>query len=360
MKMIKSNSTSTKYNTKLENYKNKIYNSSAKEIILTNNNFQINPTKVNIIDNNPKVSIRKQEYTSTNDNYIKNLSPYLTSENYYPKSFFHNSFSTKNKIIQIKNPNLKRQILGSENYNKKNNTIIFNKTCYPINKYKYNYYHMEEEPFSFNDKYITNSFIVNQDDKIKIYKNNGYSQSSSKLLGKDLPSSPNITDRFQNSIIEKDQNYNVFDNSKSHKYLTPDYSEEYITFRSKEYILNRGANITIDAQKPRKLFSFNNRNKNKNFKNNLSYNDYDISLNTYRKINSRIPKRVYKSKSNLNSLNESENIYLSSNNEYLSNENSPKVNINLQKIQRKTILKKYLNNNKNNIQINEYKYKNNS
>ena len=267
MKVQKSNNILNKYFSSTQ-HKNKIYESLMNDY-LNSNNLETNNVDENEIknkyllnniknlldsdeiiiqDNENGKEYTKMKYISPinnkyNDYYSRNDS----RENWRKKLFFQkNSFSTKNKDLIVENQKTKRKILSSDNDNFKNNQISFNKTSYPINKYINN----DEEPFYLDDKYISNSFIINHDDKPKKYKYNGYNENSSKLLSKDLPSSLNNTDRYTNSKNDNEDNINGIYNKNKIKYESYDYPSENITFREKGNIYNKdNDNKTIETEK---------------------------------------------------------------------------------------------------------------
>ena len=379
MKVQKSNNILNKYFSNTQ-YKNKIYESLMNDYLNSNNletnnmdeneikkKFLLNNIKnlldsdeIIIQDNENGKEYTKMKYISPinnkyNDYYSRNDS----RENWRKKLFFQkNSFSTKNKDLIVENQKRKRKILSSDNDNFRNNQISFNKTSYPINKYINN----DEEPFYFDDKYISNSFIINHDDKPKKYKYNGYNENSSKLLSKDLPSSLNNTDRYTNSKNDNEDNINGIYNKNKIKYESYDYPSENITFREKGNIYNKdNDNKTIETEKiknPTKIIKSNIRNKHKKFFQNLTENN--INFNTSSNFNSHNTNNNnlddFKLLNNINKTEEFKN--LRDTNEISSDDNIQKININIPKTNNN--LKKLLfNNNTDNNPINEPEYKNN-
>ena len=343
----------------LTNSKN---NNILKNNILLNNN---NTDSEEIIPKNPNgIKYKKLKYVSKVNNKSKdNISPNITNENWRKKEILQD-FSTKNKLIKIKNQKIRRRILDSETYNIRNNHLSFNKTSYQINKFINNYSSTDEEPFLINDKNLSNSIIINHDDQIQNYRyNNIYSENSSKLLAKDLPSSLNNTQRYANSkFYEKNKN------------KSQDNSDVLITFRKKEFNYNKDNNKTIEAEKmtkPRTILKFNNlRNyNNKRAKRNLSYNDYDIEFDNVKNFNSRFinnfsnsPNLNSNNLNSINSINSLENNINAGNSNSTSNQNSKKISLIMPKIKTKGCLKDILfniRNSKKNNRIYDYTNQNN-
>ena len=353
---------------------NKFPNSLMNKVRISNYNRinNINENENNFLLNNKENSLKNEEIKSLNypkyknENYItsknnKNNDGFIynfSNENWRKKPFIPTSYFTKNKVIKVKNQKIKRKILNSENNNSsRSNQNNFYKTSYPLSTNNNNYQYNEEEPFFLNDKYINNSFIINYDNKRKIQKNTRHNENNSKLLSKDVPNSLNNTERY---IFSKFYNEGK---SKNNYYVShTEYSEDYITFRNKDYLLHKDNNKTIEAEKmnyPKKLIKPkpNLRNKYKENKiDNLTYNNNDINhyFNEYQVKNSKCNNI-----SNLNSMNHAEkynNENLGNSNEISSNENNiEKLKVNIPKSKTNTYLKNILFNNNN--QINEYKYK---
>ena len=354
MKVQKSNSTSSKKNNKYQTVFHKVlmnnYYESKKEFsnnIMKNENFlkDNNNKNIKIIDGDSEVNDKKNSFKHLSD-FKNNLNYKISNRNNKQNSNFKNSFSEKNKVIKIRNQKIKRQILSSEN-NISNNQVNFNKTSYPTKNWNNNYY-KDEEPFSFNDKFISNSFIINQEDKTKKNKNNGFNETSSKLLSKDLPSSLNNTQRYNAAKFDNEEinNYNY-----NNKHSTSNYGEDYITFRGKEYI-NKDNNKTIEAEKTNKPKKIINQNFRKNNKIILTKEHNDINLNTYKNLNSKFLNNNIKSISN--SFNSFENFNnIKGDKEIVSNENNKKIIVNVLKDKNKKNFKNLLFNNP----IKDYKYK---
>ena len=276
MKVQKSNSASSeKKITKSQNifikglinnyYKNEdsLFNNIIDKRILLNNNTKNN----NIIVDSDIINEKNSFKYLLKNNITNNINK--------QKLNFPNSFSAKNRVIILKKDKLRGQIISPDN-KQNNNTINFNKISYPITKWKINN-NKDEEPFSFNDKYISNSFMINQEYKTKKNKNNGFNETSSKLLAKDLPSSLNNTQRY---------NISKFDNEEVNKKAFPDYGEDFLTFRNKEYLFSQ----TLKAGKISGIKKFNKanlRNNQNNINNIFKYEDNDINYNTYKNINSK-------------------------------------------------------------------------
>ena len=253
--------------------------------------------------------------------------PYnLSNQNWRKNLLIQNSFSTNRKDRKIKIQKIKTDI---ENNIQRRNIINFNKTSYPLSKNNQIFHCKDEEPFFLNDKYISNSFIINNDDKIKKYKNNGYIENPSKLLSKDEPSSLNNTGRYLNSRLSKDENNK--NNYSSNNY----YIKDFITFKNKDFILFKDNNKIIKAEK-------------------MNNFDFDIDFNGYQLNNIN-----FNNLSSLNSMNSEKykNLNLGENNQILSTETEDtKLKLNIPKLKTKIYLKNILFH-KN--QINEYRYKNN-
>ncbi len=286
---------------------NKFPNSLMNKVRISNYNRinNINENENNFLLNNKENSLKNEEIKSLNypkyknENYItsknnKNNDGFIynfSNENWRKKPFIPTSYFTKNKVIKVKNQKIKRKILNSENNNSsRSNQNNFYKTSYPLstnNNYQYN----EEEPFFLNDKYINNSFIINYDNKRKIQKNTRHNENNSKLLSKDVPNSLNNTERY---IFSKLYNEGK---SKNNYYVShTEYSEDYITFRNKDYLLHKDNNKTIEAEKmnyPKKLikpkpnlrnkYKENKKKKKKTFE--IKIKKEDIKYNTKKKFN---------------------------------------------------------------------------
>ena len=375
MKTHKRKSTSNKYFLNKPQHKNKIYNSLMSEYIDSNNpeinNVNKNEIKNNILLNNKDIknlfqsdeiiiqnNENENEYTKMKyifplgggcNDYSKNDS----KENWRKKLFLQKiSFSTKNKDLNIKDQKIKREILSSENDGFRNNKNNFNKTSYPISKYTNN----EEEPFYFNDKYISNSFIINYDDKTKKYSNNEHNQNPSKLLSIDLPSSLNNTDRYISQKNDYENKINEIYIKNKTQYDSLDYPSDIITFRKKENIYNKdNNNKTIEAEKikkPKKIIRKNIRNKPKSFIKNLTENN--LEFNIYNNIDSH---NIYnncedfKISNNINDYEQFKN--LRDSNDITSNKNTQKIILHFPKIKSNNNLKNLLFSNNDNNALND-------
>ena len=372
MKIQKNNNTSDKYFLNKYQDKKIIYNSltndhdsnnpeinildnyEIKNNLLLNNNIEnlIESDEIIIENNENDNEFTKMKYISPlNKRFNDYISRNDSRENWRKKLFFQkNSFSTKSKDLINKNQKIKRKILTSENDNFKNSQISFNKTSYPLSKNINN----DEEPFYFNDKYISNSFIINHDDKPQKYKYNGCNENSSKLLSKDLPSSLNNTDRFTNSKNNYEDNIKGININNKNNYISNNIK--------KENIYNKGNdNKTIEAEKikkPKKMIKSNIRNKQKKFNRNLTDNNFEFNL--YNNINSH-NKHNLEELEILNNINNSEKFEnLIDANEITFNENNQKINLHFPKIKTNNYLRNLLFNNiDDNNPKNDYKNKNN-
>ena len=369
LNLVKDNYQYNKFSNSLEN-KIRISNTNLinimdnnvnkKKILLNNIQNKIENEQI-INQNNPKTTKYKKGncvFSVTNKNE-GNMPFNLTYDNWSKKPFIQSSFSLNNKIINIKDQKVKRSILSTENITYRSNQNNFNKTSYPLSKNNNVFHYKDEEPHFLNDKFISNSFIINNEDKIKKYKNNGYNENPSKLLSKDVPSSLNNTERYMNSKLAKDENNNNIYSSHN------DYTEEFITFRNKDFILYKENNKTIEYEKmnnPKKVLRPNITNKFKNKKiYNLTYSnfdnfDIDVDFNECKLKNNNFRNLV-----SLNTVNNSEkykNVNLGESNELLLKEKEKNLlKLNIPKLKTKAYPKNKLFNNN---QINEYKNKNNN
>ena len=333
-------------------------NVNRKKILLNNIQNKVENEEI-INQNNPKTTKYKERnyiFSIINKNE-DNISFNLTNDNWSRKPFIQSSFSLNNKIIEFKDQKVKRSILSTENITYRSNQNNFNKTSYPLSKNNNVFNYKDEEPDCLNDKLISNSFIINNEDKIKKHKNNGSNENPSKLLSKDTPSSLNNTKRYMNSKLGKDENNkNIF---SSHN----DYTEEFITFKNKDFILYKDNSKTIEYENmnnPKKVLRQNITNKYKNNKvYNLTYSnfdnfDIDVDYNECQLINDN-----FRNLASLNCIKNSEkykNESLGESNELLLKENEKKLlKLNIPKVKTKVYLKNKLFNNN---QINEYRYKN--
>ena len=369
LNLVKDNYQYNKFSNSLEN-KIHISNTNLINIMDNNvnkkknllNNIQNNVKNEQVISqNNPKTTkIKKGNFIfSLKNKNEDNKSFNLTNDNWSKKPFIQSSFSLNNKIINIKDQKLKRSILTTQNTTYRSNQNNFNKTSYPIRKNNNVFHYKDEEPHFLNDKFICNSFIINNEDKIKKYQNNGYNENPSKLLSKDIPSSLNNTERYMNSKLGKDENNkNIY---SSHD----DYTEEFITFKNKDFILFKDNNKTIDYERmnnPKKVLRPNIANKYKNKKiYNITYSnfdnfDIDVDFNECKLKNNNFRNLV-----SLNSVNNSEKykyVNLGESNELLLKEKEKKLlKLNIPKLKIKAYPKNKLFNNN---QINEYSSKNNN
>mgnify|MGYP006873018870 CR=1 FL=1 len=343
---IKSNSSSNKRNSRKEEYQNRFYNTLMDQYYRNHN-----------ISSNVKNSVILTKHTQ-NDNekgdsvlmnmwntiYKKNISPGNkmakkdskgdnSAYNYSNKTIdlrskvsFQNPVIPRSNVIKIKNQkisHIKRRILESGNNNYEiryaNNTynsynISYNKGNYDSykNKYKNRNFNKDndnlnnDEPFFLNDKHISNSFVVNLEEKFKNSNNNKGNESNSKLLDKDLPSSLNNTQKYFNQKYGNDESNSKSNSNK--KYLNMEYPKEVNAFRL------RDKNVTFEVDKisiAKNALNYN-KIKNVNYDINSSYNNSinnnNIKLNTFKIMNARRQNNRNNISSNLTFENSFNNI----------------------------------------------------
>ena len=242
------------------------------------------------------------------------------------KVSFQNPVIPRSNVIKIKNQkisHIKRRILESGNNNYEiryaNNTynsynISYNKGNYDSykNKYKNRNFNKDndnlnnDEPFFLNDKHISNSFVVNLEEKFKNSNNNKGNESNSKLLDKDLPSSLNNTQKYFNQKYGNDESNSKSNSNK--KYLNMEYPKEVNAFRL------RDKNVTFEVDKisiAKNALNYN-KIKNVNYDINSSYNNSinnnNIKLNTFKIMNARRQNNRNNISSNLTFENSFNNI----------------------------------------------------
>ena len=235
-----------------------------------------------------KTIYKKHTVLSPNNGILKrkhthNISENLSNDNFVHKSIFQDEFSTKNKVLKMKNKRMnkiKKKLLNYEN-------DPFSSTLKKNN----NSFNFVVKPFLLRDKIINDSFANNKDNKdnkvkkfnkkININKNKN-NHNNNKLFNIDHNSNRNNNNsfEFQNPLISinKSQNINTYKNNAQNIFI----SENTPNYRSgdKQNISNEQ---TIEAEKierPKKFM--NNKVKNNNVTS-------DIKLDTFKNIN-RIKK----------------------------------------------------------------------
>ena len=313
------------HNLPLNTYDNKVSNIQEKINKSEDKNTQTVESIVEKIEKKEpkeqKISLKYKDYISpVNFLNMDKISPNISYESFNPKNL---SFKTKynmNILKYKKMSKVKRKLL---NYHNDRYSPISS------NESNNNRYFGANEPFLLNDKFINNSFMKKQDNKIKsyIYHNENKpkyniqrnNDNSSKLLDKDVPSSLNNSQRF---INENEEN----NNNRSQD------SQDIITFRNKESITSGENKKTIEAEKtkkPKKFYKFNLRYKNNNNlkKNNTDDNTIDsyIKINTQKYPNSRRQYNKIKNLINLSNSNSSISNNLRVSDDLISFEKSQKI-----------------------------------
>ena len=365
---------SQEYNSKKENYQNQVYNSLMNKY-LKNNNLSVNAyynKETSKKEKTYKKEIQKENNEKKEQGEEKNkckfqdnmppinvlnfdkISPNICYENSNSKRICKNP-KTKKYMIKLKNPKMnkiKRKILTNQNSHINSNHNRF----------------FTEDSFLSTDKDINNPLIQSKDEKIKAYIYNNDNRPKykirpnndniSKLLDKDIPCSLNNSHRFINGNGE---NNNYFDG------ISPD-SQDYITFKNKDFTYIEGNNKTMEAGKmknSKKFFNANLEYKN-NILNNLQFsnrdnnNNSDIKRNTRKYLNSKSQYNNINnltSRSNLNTLEN--NNFLSVSDDLLSSEKPQKIFF---KPKKKLDIKNLLFNSnalRNTAENNKYIYNNN-
>ena len=319
---IKSNSTSNKRNSRKEEYQNRFYNtlmdqyyrnhkisSNVKNsVILTKNTQNDNETGDSVLMNMWNTLYKKNNYIGENAGYKYSNK----TIDFKQKASFKNPVNPRNKVIRIKNQKIsgiKRKILEVENNNYdmgyNNNTynnsynISYKKDTYDSYKNKYKNRNIindndnlnNDEPFFLNDKYISNSFVINLEEKFKNTNNNKGNESNSRQLDKDLPSSLNNTQKYINSKFGNDES-NSNSNSKNNsnkKYLQVEFPKEVNAFKLREKnVAIRGEKINM-AKNAKNTINYH-KIKNVKYALNSSHNhikNNTIKLNTFKIMNAR-------------------------------------------------------------------------
>jgi len=326
---FKSNSTSNKRNSRKEEYQNRFYNTLMNQYY---RNHKISSNVKNSVILTKKVQNDNEKGDSVlmsmwNTIYKKNISPMnQTFNNNYmgdnmgysysnktidlrAKASFQNPDNYRSKVIKIKNQkisHIKRRILESENnnidmgYNNKTYNDSYNLNYQKDNNdsYKNKYKNRNfindnenlnnDEPFILNDQYISNSFVINLEEKFKNTNNIKGNESNSRLLDKDPPSSLNNTQKYLNQkSVNDESNYKSNSNSNK-KYMQVENPKEVNAFRL------RDKNIAFEDEQNNTMKNAKNTinyNKIKNIKyDNSSYNHINtnnIKLNTFKIMNAR-------------------------------------------------------------------------
>ena len=235
-------------------YRNHKISSNVKNsVILTKNTQNDNETGDSVLMNMWNTLYKKNNYIGENEGYKYSNK----TIDFKQKASFKNPVNPRNKVIRIKNQKIsgiKRKILEVENNNYdmgyNNNTynnsynISYKKDTYDSYKNKYKNRNIindndnlnNDEPFFLNDKYISNSFVINLEEKFKNTNNNKGNESNSRQLDKDLPSSLNNTQKYLNSKFGNDES-NSNSNSKNNsnkKYLQVEFPKEVNPFKLRE------------------------------------------------------------------------------------------------------------------------------
>ena len=236
-----------------------------------------------------KTIYKKHTVISPNNGLLKskhtqNMSENFSNDNFVHKSIFQGDFSTKNKVLKLKNKRMnkiKKKLLNYEN-------DPFNSSLKKNN----NSFNFVVKPFLLRDKIINDSFANNKDNKdnkakkfnkkINTNKNNNknnHNHNNNKLFNIDFNINRNNNNSlvFQNPLcsISKSQNLNTYKNNDQNNFI----SENIPNYRSGDSI-NINNEQTIEAEKIERPKKFMN-NKNRN---NMLTND--IKLDTFKNINS--------------------------------------------------------------------------
>ena len=262
--------------------------SNKNRVILNSNN---NPKDNEIKEDGNidwKTIYKKHAVISPNNNDLlkskqsQNLSQNFSNDNFVHKSIFQGDFSTKNKVLKLKNKRMnkiKKKLLNYEN-DTSNNSLRNNN----------NSFNFVIKPFLLRDKIINDSSANikdNKENKVKKFNkktniNKNYNnQNSNKILNIEL----NINHKDNNSIvfqnshssISKSQNLNTYKNEQNNL-----ISENIINYRSGDNI-NINNEKTIEAEKIERPKKF----MNNKIRNNMLTSD--IKLDTFKNIN-RIKK----------------------------------------------------------------------
>ena len=284
-----------KFYNMLMNTNVKTDNSSSDKnrLIFSNHNIHKDNKTKQDDDIDWKTIYKKHTVLSPNDGLLRNrhtqnMSENFSNDNFVHKSIFQGDFSTKNKVVKLKNKRMnkiKKKLLNYEN-------DPFNSSLKKNN----NSFNFVVKPFILRDKIINNSFGTNKDNKDnktkkfnkkininkKNNKNNNNNHNNYNLLNIDFKrrNKDNNSLLFHNhpSSISKSQNLNNYINNAQDNFI----SENIPIYRNGDNIKINNEQ-TIEAEKierPKKFL--NNKTKNNMLTN-------DIKLDTFKNIN-RIKK----------------------------------------------------------------------
>ena len=295
---INNHSMSVKEKDRIKFY-NMLMNTNVKTDNLTSNNNRVIFSNDNNHKDNEtredgnvdwKTIYKKHAVISPNDGLLKrknthNISENLSNDNFAHKSIFQGDFSTKNKVLKLKNKRMNK--IKKKLLNYKNDP--FNSSLKKNN----NSFNFVVKPFLLRDKIINDSFANNKDNKnnkVKKFnkkininkKNNNHNHNNNKLFNIDFNSNRNNNNSlvFQNpySSISKSQNLNTYKNNDQNNF----FSENIPNYRSGDSI-NISNEQTIEAEKIKRPKKF----MNNKIRNNMLTSD--IKLDTFKNIN-RIKK----------------------------------------------------------------------
>ena len=241
---INNHSMSVKEKDRIKFY-NMLMNTNVKTDNLTSNNNRVIFSNDNNHKDNEtredgnvdwKTIYKKHAVISPNDGLLKrknthNISENLSNDNFAHKSIFQGDFSTKNKVLKLKNKRMNK--IKKKLLNYKNDP--FNSSLKKNN----NSFNFVVKPFLLRDKIINDSFANNKDNKnnkvkkfnkkININKNKN-NHNNNKLFNIDLNSNRNNNNsfEFQNPLISinKSQNINTYKNNAQNIFIsenTPNY-----------------------------------------------------------------------------------------------------------------------------------------